>query len=78
MPIIRDYCYERVGRTPGAPLPIVGETGKKEIPIQPASTKKQEKNIYSSHGVVSFPVIPENIGTVQIIFIIPSPVFMNI
>ena len=79
MPIIRDYCYEHLDRnTQDHLLTITGGQEKNcEIIPPPTEKNRSEKYPYSSHGVVSFPFIPGKMGTVQIIFIISSPVFMN-
>lgn len=78
MPIIWDYCYEGPRRDRICTPANHRKNGKgKETPHSLPQQDEQEKYIYSSQGVVSFPDIPGKSGTVQIIFSIPSPVFMN-
>ncbi len=69
MPIIRDYCYERLFVTAVSTCSIHRKTRTDSDMIFCR---------YSSHGVVFLPVVPERIGTAQIIFSMPVPVFMII
>lgn len=70
MPIIGDYCYERLSTTAIRTFSIHREK----------SDKKRENTkiplTYSSHGEVFLPVFPERMGTAQIIFSTSVPVFM--
>ncbi|KAF1078463.1 hypothetical protein MKMG_00614 [Methanogenium sp. MK-MG] len=66
MPIIWDYCYEHLFMT-----------ATRAFSIHRGDMNHPEYLLYSSHGEVCLPVFPERIGTAQIIFSMPVPVFMN-